>query len=68
MSFSLHHVAGHDEQRRHFETLELGAQAIHIIEMLHVDVLLRAGDDIHRDVVIARGYYRALLGVQLVPV
>ena len=53
MTFSLHHVAGHNEQWRHFKTLELRAQSILIIEALHIDVFLRTGDDIDRDVVVA---------------
>jgi len=68
MFFISNRITGHNEQRGHLEALELGSQAVLIIETLHVDVLLRAGDDIYGDVVIARGYYRALLGVKLVPV
>ena len=49
----LYRITRHNEQRRHLETFELRAQAVGIIEPIHVDVLLRAGDDIHGDVVVA---------------
>ena len=46
-------IARHDEQRGHLEALELRAQAVGVVEALHVDGLLGAGDDIDRDVVVA---------------
>ena len=50
--FISNRIAGHNEQRRHLETLKLGAQALLVVETLHIHVLLCAGDDIHRDVVV----------------
>ena len=49
----LHHIAGHDEQRRHLETFELWTQAIRVGEAVYVDRLRRAGDDLNRDIVVA---------------
>ena len=49
----LYRIARHDEQRGHLKALEFWAQTVGIVEAIHIDRLLRAGHDVHRDVVVA---------------
>lgn len=51
--FCLDRVARHDEERGHFKAFELGTQAVGVVEAVHIDGLLRAGDDVHGDVIVA---------------
>ena len=50
--FFLNRFARHNKQRRHFKTFELGAQPFAVIEAIHIDRLLGAGDNVNRDVVV----------------
>jgi hypothetical protein len=41
MFFFLYRITRHNEQRGHLKAFEFGAQAILVIEALHIDILLR---------------------------
>ncbi len=45
--------ARHDKERGHLEAFELWSQTIGIVEAIYVDRLLRAGDDVDRDIIVA---------------
>ena len=47
------HLAGHDEQRAHFETGVVGAQPICVVVLFDVDHFLGLGDHINRHIIIA---------------